>query len=145
MPHASNRLHLNTTVGPSILRSRSHSSNRPRGGTAMRAVPSGPTTTMLAGPGDVVVAEKEISLKFVEVRYLGSVAGNTSQQGPQHPLVHAGNGRKYNAPGVYNSRVYHRHPKHTALGSPRNAAYDSSHCFFANSIESLDFDDLASE
>jgi len=100
---------------------------------------------MIAGPGDVVVIEKEISLKFVEVRYLRSVAGNTSQQGPQHPLLRAGNGGKYNAPGVYNGRVEHRHPKHTAIGSPRNATYDSSHCLFANSIKSLDFDDLASE
>jgi hypothetical protein len=100
---------------------------------------------MLAEPGDVVVVEEEISLKFVEVRYLHSVANNTSQQGPQHPLVHASNGRKYNAPGVYNGRVEHRHAKHIALGSPRNAPYDSAHCLFANSIESPDFDDLASE
>jgi hypothetical protein len=33
---------------------------------------------MLAEPGDVVVVEEEISLKFVEVRYLRSVADNTS-------------------------------------------------------------------
>jgi len=111
----------------------------------MRAVPSGPATALLAVPRDVVVVEEEISLKFIEVRYFRSVAGNTSQQGPQHPFVYAGNGRKYNSPGVYNSRVQHRHPKHTALGSPRKAAYDSSHCLFANSIESQDFDDLASE
>jgi hypothetical protein len=71
----------------------------------MRAVPSGPATALLAVPRDVVVVEEEISLKFIEVRYFRSAAGNTSQQGPQHPLVHAGNGRKYNAPGVYNSRV----------------------------------------
>src|SRR3977135_2457012 len=86
MPHASNRLHLNTTVGPSVLRSRSYGGNRPRGGTAMRAVPSGPATALLAVPRDVVVVEEEISLKFIEVRYFRSVAGNTSQQGPQHPL-----------------------------------------------------------
>src|SRR3981189_3292394 len=132
MPHASNRLHLNTTVGPSVLRSRSHGGNSPRGGTAMRAVPSGPATALLAVPRDVVVVEEEISLKFIEVRYFRSAAGNTSQQGPQHPLVPAGTGGKNNAPGVYNSRVEHRPPKHTALGSPRNAAYDSSHCLFAN-------------
>jgi hypothetical protein len=100
---------------------------------------------MLAEPGDVVVVEEEISLKFVEVRYLHSVAYNTSQQGSQHRLVHARNGREYNAPGVYNGRVEHRHPKHIPRGSPPNAPYDSTHCFFANSIESLDFDDLASE
>jgi hypothetical protein len=59
--------------------------------------------------------------------------------------VHAGNSRKYNAQRVYNGSVEHRHPKYIALGSPRNAAYHSSHCLFANSIESLDFDDFASE
>jgi len=63
----------------------------------MGAVPSGPATAILADPGDVVVVEEEISLKLVEVRYLRSVADNTSQQGPQHRLVHADNGRKYNA------------------------------------------------
>jgi hypothetical protein len=100
---------------------------------------------MLADPGDVVVAEEEISIKLVEVRYLRSVADNTSQQGTQHRLVHAGNVRKYNAQGIYNGRVEHRHAKYIALGSPRNPAYHSSHCLFANSIEALDFDDFASE
>jgi hypothetical protein len=98
---------------------------------------------MLADPGDGLVAEEEFSLKFVEVRYLRSIAGNTSQQGPQHRLIPVGNGRKYNAPGVYNSRVEHRHPKRIAFGSARNTAYDSSHCLFATSIKSPDFDDLA--
>src|SRR5579859_2552632 len=105
MPHASNRLHLYTTLGPSVMRSRSHSGNGPLGGTRMRAGPSGPATALLAVSRDVVVVEEDISLKFIEVRYFHSVAGNTSQQGPQHPLVHAGNGRKYNSPGVYNSRL----------------------------------------
>src|SRR5258705_4098548 len=107
MPHASNRLHLNTIVERSVLRSRGHSSNRPRGGTAIRAVPSSPATTLIAGPGDVVVVEKEISLKFVEVRYLRSVAGNTSQQGPQHPLLRAGNGGEYHNPQGYKRKVQH--------------------------------------
>src|SRR2546421_9356357 len=122
MPHASNCLHLNTTARPPVLPSRGYSGYRPGGGTAIRAVPSGPATAVLAEPGDVVVVEEEISLKFVEVRYLHSVANNTSQQGPQHRLVHAGNSRKYNAQGVYNGSVEHRHPKYIALGSPRNAA-----------------------
>ena len=71
----------------------------------MGAVPSGPTTTILADPGGVVVAEEEISLKLVEVRYLRSVADNTSQQGPQHRLVHSGNGGKYDAQGVYRELI----------------------------------------
>jgi len=71
----------------------------------MRAVPSGPATALLAVPRDVVVVEEEISLKFIEVRYFRSAAGNTSQQGPQHPLVHAGNGRKYNSPGFTGSSI----------------------------------------
>jgi len=71
----------------------------------VRAIPRSPATALLAQPGDIVMAEEEISFKFVQVSYLCAFAGNASQQGPQHPLVHAGNGRKYNSPGVYNIRV----------------------------------------
>ena len=91
------------------------------------------------------MVEEEISLKFAEVRYLRSVAVHTSQKSPQHRLVHVGDGRKYHTPGVYSGRVEHRHPKQTALGSPLNTAYDLSRRLFANSIKSLDFNDLASE
>ena len=111
----------------------------------MRAVPRGPATALLAQPGDIVVAEEEISFKFVEVSYLCAFAGNTSQQGPQHRVVHIGDGRKNNAPRVSNSWVEDRQPKQVALRSPRNAADDSGHYLFASTIKALDFDDLAGE
>jgi len=100
---------------------------------------------MLANPRDAVVVEEEVSLKFAEVSYLRSVAVHTSQKGPQNRLVHAGNGRKYHTPEVFCGRVEDRHPKHTALGFLRNTTYDLGGRLFANSVKSLDFDDLASE
>jgi hypothetical protein len=111
----------------------------------VRAVPRGPATALLARPGDVVVAEEEISFKFVKVSYLCAFAGNTSQQGPQHRIVHIGDGRKNNAPRARNGRVEDHQAKQVALGSPRNAPNDSGHYLFASAIKALDFDDLASE
>jgi hypothetical protein len=111
----------------------------------MRAVPRGPATALLAWPRDIVVAEEEISFKFVEVSYLCAFARNASQQGPEHRIVHVGDSRKNNAPRVSDSKVEDRQPKHMALGSPRNAADDSGHYLFASTVKALNFDDLASE
>jgi len=60
----------------------------------MRAVPRSPATALLAQPGDIMMEEEEISFKFVQVSYLCAFAGNTSQQGPQHRIVHVGDSRK---------------------------------------------------
>jgi len=111
----------------------------------VRAIPRSPATALLAQPGDIVMAEEEISFKFVQVSYLCAFAGNASQQGPQHRIVHVGNGRKNDAPRVSNIWVEDRQPKHMALGSPRNAADDAGHYLFACTIKALDFDDLAGE
>jgi len=109
----------------------------------MRAVPRSPATALLAQPGDIVVAEEEISFKFVQVSYLCAFAGNASQQGPQHRIVHVGDSRKNNAPRVSNSWVQDRQLKQMALGSSCNAADDPGHYLFASTIKALDFDDLA--
>ena len=45
-----------------------------------------------------MVAEQEVSLEFVQVTHLRSVARNASQQGPQDRFVHVGDGGEYNAP-----------------------------------------------
>src|SRR5258707_14278731 len=145
MPHASNRLDMNAAVGPSVLRSRGCSGNRSRGGMVMRAVPRSPATALLAQPGDIVMAEEEISFKFVQVSYLCAFAGNASQQGPQHRIVHVGDIRKNNAPRVNNRWVEDPQPKQMALRSPCTAADDPGHYLFASTIKALDFDNLAGE
>src|SRR5882762_2524219 len=134
MPHASNRLDMNAAVGPSVLRSRGCSANRSRGGMVVRAVPRSPATALLAQPGDIVMAEQEISFTFVQVSYLCAFAGNASQQGPQHRSVHVGTGRKNDAPRVSNILAEDRQPKHMARGSPRNAAAVPGHYLFACTI-----------
>jgi hypothetical protein len=144
MPHASNRLDMNAAVGPSVVR-RGCSGNMSRPGMVMRAVPRSPPTALLARPGDIVVAKKEISLKFIEVGYLCAFAGNASQQGPQHCIVQVGDVGKNNAPWVSNTRIQNRQSKQMTLGPPRNAADDSSHYLFASTIKAMDFDDLAGE
>src|SRR5258706_8343210 len=100
MPHASNRLDMNAAVGPSVLRSRGCSANRSRGGMVMRAIPRSPATALFAQAGDIVVAEEEISFKFVQGSYLCAFAGNSSQQGAQHRFIHFGSSRKNDAPPV---------------------------------------------
>src|ERR1700722_9419281 len=105
MPHAPNRLDMNAVVGAPVLCSRGRGGNRSRGGVVMWTVPRGPATALLAWAGDIVVAEEEISFKFVEVSYLCAVTGNASQQRPQHRIVHVGEGRKNNAPRVSDSSV----------------------------------------
>jgi hypothetical protein len=136
---------MNASVRPSILRSRGRNGHRSRGGMVVRAVPRGPATALLAQPGDIVVAEEEICLKFVKVSYLCAFAGNASQQGPQHSIVHVGGGRKNNAPRANSGRVEDRQSKQLALGSPRNAADDAGRYFFAGTTKALYFDDLAGE
>jgi hypothetical protein len=111
----------------------------------MRTVPRGPATALLAQPADIVMAEEEISVTFVEVSYLCAVAGNAPKQGPKDRFVHFGEGRKNDAKWVYKRRVEDRQPKHLALRPPRNAADDSGHHFFAHTINALDFNDLAGE
>jgi hypothetical protein len=155
MSNAPHRLYLNTIVGAKVMGSRDQGVPCPlmlgvqlnrdiqvRGSKAQGPGPGSPATTKSADPGDAVVVEENISLKFAEIAHLQSAANNTSEQGTQHGFLQVGRGRKCDVPQVY-CGVEQGYAKHMALGPPNNAADDSSHGLFANS-DSLDLDVLAS-